>query len=161
METVQQDEKYQKAVVMEVLKRYREREGTLIRVLQETQKKLGYLPKDALVQIAEGMNLSLSKVYGVATFYSQFHLNPRGRHEIRVCQGTACHVRGAQDIMAAFEKELGIKAGETTSDFEYTLSSVACVGACGLAPVVLIDGKAHGRLLPDDIPQLITREVKH
>ena len=120
--------------------------GALIGVLQDTQSLYGYLPKEALRAIATSREIALSHVYGVATFYSQFHLRPRGDKVIRICHGTACHVRGAPEVTHAITEELGIKVGETTDDLEFTLESVACVGCCGLAPVMLVDEQTYGQL---------------
>jgi len=122
--------------ISQLIDKYRGSEGGLIPLLQEAQDQAGYLSRETLEQIAEGMKLSLAKVVGVTTFYSQFHLKPRGKNIIRICMGTACHVRGGASIMAKLEEELGIKTGETTKDLEFTLESVACIGACGLAPVM-------------------------
>lgn len=143
--------------VDKLIKKYRHIQGGLVPLLQETQKTVGYLPREVLEKIASGMNLSLAKVIGVATFYHQFHLQPRGKYIIRVCMGTACHVRGAADIMAAMEKELGIKVGGTTPDLTFTLESVACLGACGLAPVMMINDDTYGKLTPDKIPEILSK----
>lgn len=129
-----------------VLERYADDPGGLIPVLQETQKLYGYLPKEALRAIAEARCIPFSSVYGVATFYSQFHLRPQGETVIRICHGTACHVLGAPEVTRAVVEELGIKIGETTEDLAFTLESVACVGCCGLAPVMLVDGQTYGQL---------------
>ncbi len=141
--------------INEIFNKHKLENDNLIHALQKIQDILGYLPKEALIVTAEKFRYSLSKVYGVATFYSQFRLEPTGEHTIQVCQGTACHVKGASDIMKRLEKELNISAGQTTKDKKYTLNSVACVGACGLAPVVIIDGETHGRVTQDDIPKLL------
>jgi NADH-quinone oxidoreductase subunit E len=130
----------------EILGTYANDDGSLIAVLQETQRRYGYLPRRALEQIAAARHTPLSHVYGVATFYSQFHLRPRGDKVIRICHGTACHVRGAPEITRAIVDELGAKIGETTDDRAFTLESVACVGCCGLAPVMLVDDKTFGQL---------------
>jgi NADH-quinone oxidoreductase subunit E len=134
---------------------YRGKRGALIPVLQKAQDLYGYLPKEVMRHVADGLDLPLSQVYGVATFYAQFHLKPRGRNIIRVCLGTACHVRGAAKILSRIEKELTIKSGETTQDLRYTIEPVACIGACGLAPVMMINDDTHGRLTPDKIPALL------
>ena len=141
----------------EILSRYEEKERYLIPVLQEAQKEYGYLPEEVMKEIALGLNLSLSQVYGVVTFYSQFHQQPRGDNIIRVCMGTACHVRGGDGILKAIQDELGIDAGETTDDLEFTLESVACIGACGLAPVIMINEDTHGRLTPEKIPEILSQ----
>ena len=141
----------------EILSRYDKKERYLIPVLQEAQEEYGYLPEEVMKEIALGLNLSLSQVYGVVTFYSQFHQQPRGNNIIRVCMGTACHVRGGDGILNAIKDELGIGAGETTDDLEFTLESVACIGACGLAPVIMINDETHGRLTPEKIPEIIEK----
>ncbi|OEG62121.1 NADH-quinone oxidoreductase subunit NuoE [Halanaerobium congolense] len=141
----------------EILSRYEKKERYLIPVLQEAQEEYGYLPEEVMKEIALGLNLSLSQVYGVVTFYSQFHQEPRGNNIIRVCMGTACHVRGGDSILDAIKDELAIEAGETTEDLEFTLESVACIGACGLAPVIMINDDTHGRLTPDKIPAILAK----
>lgn len=140
-----------------ILEKYRGIKGALIPVLQEAQDAYGFLPKDVLACIAEKMKIPVSQVYGVVTFYSQFHLNPRGRNIIRVCQGTACHVRGAKAVLKALEDELQIAPGQTTADQRFTLETVACLGACGLAPVLMINEDTHGRLKPETVCQLLDR----
>ena len=147
----------EKVKVDTILAKYAGRQGSLIPILQEVQSMYNYLPKDVLEYIAEQTKIPVAEVYGVVTFYSLFHLNPRGRNIIRVCQGTACHVRGGKTILQKIEKELGIKAGETTSDLRFTLETVACIGACGLAPVMQINDDTHGRLTPDKIPAILNR----
>lgn len=139
----------------EVLAKFRGKKGALIPVLQGAQDIFGYLPADVLKEISRQLNLPLSKIYGVVTFYAQFHLKPRGRNIIRVCLGTACHVRGGAKIAEAVEKAVGVKDGETTEDLRYTLESVACLGACGLAPVMMVNDDTHGRLTPDQVAALI------
>lgn len=140
-----------------LINEYRGKQGALIPVLQKAQGLYGYLPKEVMAMVANGLDLPLSQVYGVATFYAQFHLQPRGRNIIRVCLGTACHVRGAAKILAKVEEALNIRAGETTEDLRYTIESVACIGACGLAPVIMINDDTHGRLTPDRIADLLKR----
>ena len=130
------------------LSRFTGEPGELIPVLQAVQKRVGYLPKEALRRVARYCHVPESTVYGVATFYSQFYLERQGRHKIRVCRGTACHVRGSKKIMAALTRKLGIEPGETTPDYKFTLERVACFGACALAPVVVIDEKVHGGMSP-------------
>lgn len=143
--------------LQEILSRYEKKERYLIPVLQEAQEEYGYLPEEVMKEIAMGLNLSLSQVYGVVTFYSQFHQEPRGNNIIRVCMGTACHVRGGGAILDAIKDELGIDAGETTDDLEFTLESVACIGACGLAPVIMVNDDTHGRLTPEKIPEIMAQ----
>lgn len=141
----------------QILEKYREVKGALIPVLQETQNAYGYLEKEAIQYIAQNMNIPVSQIYGVVTFYSQFHLNPRGKNIIRVCQGTACHVRGAKLILKALEDNLKISAGQTTDDLKFTLETVACIGACGLAPVMMVNDDTHGRLTPEIISDILKK----
>ncbi len=129
-----------------VIDKYRGYHGALIPVLQEAQAALGFLSKEAIAGIAEGLSIPVSQVYGVATFYTQFRLKPAGKHLIRVCHGTACHVGGAGAITEALEEALGVKDGETTPDGKFTLESVACLGCCSLAPVMMIGSETYGRL---------------
>jgi NADH-quinone oxidoreductase subunit E len=117
----------------------------LIPVLQYVQSEEGYLPPEAMTAAANYLGVSESKVYGVASFYAQFHFEPRGRHTVTVCRGTACHVRGSAGILRDLEKKLGVQAGGTTNDHEFSIETVACFGSCALAPVVVTDTKVHGR----------------
>lgn len=149
------DPKYDK--LEEILMRYQGQKGALIPVLQGAQAVFGYLPGDVLERISKAMKLPISQVYGVVTFYAQFHLKPRGRNVIRVCLGTACHVRGGAKILQTIQKELQIKDGETTPDLRYTLESVACIGACGLAPVIMVNDETHGRLTPDKLAGILAQ----
>ncbi len=128
----------------------------LIFVLQQAQNIYGYLPEAVLLRISEALDVSQAKIYGVVTFYSQFHLKPRGRNIIRACQGTACHVRGVSRIVGKIKEELGINIGETTEDLRFTFESVACIGACGLAPVIMINSDTHGRLTADKVPLILS-----
>ncbi|MGL5206614.1 MAG: NADH-quinone oxidoreductase subunit NuoE [Acidaminococcaceae bacterium] len=150
-------ENKEKNQIDEILAKYEGKKGALIPVLQEVQALYNYLPKDILEYVAEKMNIPISQIYGLVTFYSQFHLNPRGRNIIRVCQGTACHVRGGKVILQAIEKQLGIKAGHTTEDLRFTLETIACVGACGLAPVMQINEDTHGRLTTEKLAAILER----
>ena len=140
-----------------ILEKYQGVKGALIPVLQEAQNAYGYLPREVIKHIAEKMSIPVSQIYGVVTFYAQFHLNPRGKNIIRVCQGTACHVRGAKGILKALEDSLQVKAGGTTPDLKFTLETVACIGACGLAPVLMVNDDTHGRLTPEVIPELLAK----
>ena len=137
-------------------------ESSLIYVLKEAQGIFGYLPKEVQLHIAYKLGVPYSKVYGVVSFYSYFSTNPVGEHKISVCLGTVCFVKGSDKIMAEFEKELNIKAGETTSDLKFTLDGLRCVGACGLAPVVVVDGKVYGLCTPDQVTNILDeyREVE-
>jgi NADH:ubiquinone oxidoreductase subunit E len=130
----------------------------LIPLLQRVQEGLGYLPEEAMLRIARFLRIPESAVYAVATFYAQFRFTPMGRRHVMVCRGTACHVRGATRILEAFENHLGIKEGETTPDGEYSLETVACIGACGLSPCVMTNKKVQARLTPRKVAELFGRE---
>lgn len=140
-----------------VFDKYKDTRGSLIPVLQKAQEIYGYLPKPVLRTIAARLGLSEGEVFGVVTFYSQFHMTPRGKNTIRVCTGTACHVRGSGTILQTISDHLGIKPGQTTDELDFTLETVACLGACGLAPVMMINQDTHGRLTPQDIPGILKR----
>lgn len=143
------------AQLEEVLQTYRGQKGAVIPVLQKAQKIYGYLPEAVLQRIARGMRVPISRIYGVATFYSQFYLTRRGRHVIRQCDGTACHVRGSGQIIEKMENELGIKAGGTTPDYRVTYEVVYCLGSCGLAPVAAVDDAAVGKLAPERMAAIV------
>lgn len=140
-----------------LLAKYQGVKGALIPVLQGAQDIYGYLPKDVIKHIGEKMNIPTSQIYGVVTFYAQFHMAPRGKNIIRICMGTACHVRGAKGILTAIEEELQVAVGKTTPDLKFTIESVACIGACGLAPVIMVNDDTHGRLTPDRIPEILAQ----
>jgi NADH-quinone oxidoreductase subunit E/NADP-reducing hydrogenase subunit HndA len=123
----------------------------LINVLHGCQEHFGYLPAEVQEVVSEHLNVPVAKIYGVVTFYSFFTMTPRGKHPISICMGTACYVRGAEKVLDEFRKELGIQVGESTKDNKFSLSSLRCVGACGLAPVVLVGDKTYGRVAPDDV----------
>jgi len=133
--------------------------GVLIPVLQRAQEIYGYLPAEVLQRISQRMGVSMSQVYGVATFYAQFYLTRRGRNIVRQCDGTACHVRGAAKIIHALEKELAVKAGETTPDYRVTYEVVYCLGSCGLAPVAMVNNEVVGKLVPERMLE-IERSLK-
>ena len=139
----------------QVLEDYRAQHGAIIPVLQKAQEIYGWLPREVLEEISKGMGVPLSQIYGVVTFYSQFYLQRRGKHIIRQCDGTACHVRGAASIVRAVEDHLGIKAGETSADYQYTFEVVYCLGSCGLAPVAMIDDQVVGHLVPEKMIQML------
>lgn len=143
----------------EVLDQYRGQDGAVIPVLQKAQAIYGYLPPEVLKHISNRLGVSLSQVYGVATFYAQFYLQRRGRNIVRFCDGTACHVRGASKIIHTMEQELGVKAGETTPDYRVTLEVVYCLGSCGLSPVAVINDQVVGRLVPEKAVELV-RDLK-
>jgi len=139
----------------EILQAYRGQKGAIIPILQNAQKIYGYLPAEVLLGVAKKMRVPISRIYGVATFYSQFYLTRRGRHVIRQCDGTACHVRGSAKIIEKVEKVLGIKAGETTADYKVTYEVVYCLGSCGLAPVATVDETAVGKLAPERMTAIV------
>jgi NADH-quinone oxidoreductase subunit E len=130
---------------------FKGKKGALIPMLQRVQEEFGYLPEEALSQIAGFLKIPLSQVFSVATFYAHFYLTRRGDHLVRICQGTACHVRGARDILETAQHLLGIKTGQTTEDYRYSLERVACVGSCAMAPVVIIDDDVHPKVSPLDL----------
>ena len=131
------------------------KDGSLIQVLHHAQGIFGYLPKEVQLYISEKLNIAPAKVYGVVSFYSYFSTNPVGEHKINVCLGTACFVKGSKNVLAELEKQLEIKNGETTKDLKFSIECLRCVGACGLAPVVVIDGKVYSRVSPDDITDIL------
>lgn len=141
--------------VDEVAEPYAGARGALIPILQEVQASIGYLPTEVMERIAERAGIPPSRVLGVASFYSQFRLKPVGRYVVRVCHGTACHVQGATRITEAICDELGVDEGETTSDGKFTVESVACLGCCSLAPVIMIEEDTFGRLTPDEARETV------
>ncbi len=144
----------------ELLSAYSGERGNLIPILQEVQEKFGYLPREAMQKIAKFLRLPQSTVYGVSTFYAQFKFVPTGKKIVKVCRGTACHVRGAGRILSEVEKQLGIKPGETTSDMEYTLETVACIGACALAPTMVVDKETQRKMTPKKVAELFSNISK-
>jgi len=142
--------------IEELLKRYEKgNRSLLIPVLQDTQELIGYLPEKALKRIAEYVDVTLGHIYGLITFYAQFYLTPRGRNTVRVCRGTACHVRGGRGILRAVEKALSIDEGETSSDLKFSLETVACFGTCFLAPVMMVNNDYYGKLLPENVNAIL------
>lgn len=141
----------------EIISSHQGHNGALIPVLQEAQELYGYLPEEVMRTIAKGLKVPDAQVYGVVTFYAQFRLKPTGRNLIRVCMGTACHVRGAQKVLTEIERQLQVVAGETTPDHKFTLETVACIGACGLAPVMTINGQVFGNMNTGRVPDILNR----
>ncbi|MFZ5831753.1 MAG: NADH-quinone oxidoreductase subunit NuoE [Planctomycetota bacterium] len=127
----------------------------LIPILQEVQQQHGYLSRDAVVRIGRHLNLPASKIYGVATFYNQFRFQPQGKYHIQVCRGTACHVKGSAAILDAVKRDLKIDAGQTSRDGVFSLEVVACIGACGLAPVICVNGEFHASLTPQKVSKIL------
>ena len=130
-------------------------EGELINILHQTQQSFGYLPAEVQEVIADKLEIAAAKVYGVVTFYSYFTMIPKGKYPISICTGTACYVRGAETVLSEFKKLLDIEVGETSQDGKYSLNCLRCVGACGLAPVVLVGEKTYGRVAPDDVEGIL------
>jgi len=134
---------------------YLSKKEMVIPVLQKVQEHYGYLPRPAMEGVSRLMQIPLSRLYGVATFYAQFKMKPRGRYIIRVCKGTACHIQGSPKIAERIEEILGVQSGETTDDLRFTLEEVACIGACALAPVIMVNDNPHGRLTPDKVQAIL------
>jgi NADH-quinone oxidoreductase subunit E len=134
-----------------ILLEFREQKGAVIPILQRTQDIFGYLPEEAMIEIANKSGISISQLYGIATFYAQFNLEPRGRHIINVCDGTACHVRGAPKLIKAVEDEFNLKAGGSDPAYQYTLEIVYCLGSCGLAPIALVNEQVVGNTTSDSL----------
>ncbi len=147
---------YATNTVKEVCANFNNNEGELINVLHQVQQKLGYLPAEVQELVASELKTSAAKVYGVVTFYSFFNMVPQGENPISICMGTACYVRGAEQVLDEFKRQLKIDVGETTVDGKFSLSALRCVGACGLAPVVLVGEKVHGRVAPTDVRKIIS-----
>ena len=143
-------------VISSVLERYpNARRDSLIPILQDVQEALGFLSEEAVVAIGKHLDLPTSKIYGVATFYNQFRFQPKGKNHIQVCRGTACHVKGSAAILDAIQRELKVTAGQTTRDGEFSLEVVACIGACGLAPVICINGDFHASLTTQKVGKVL------
>lgn len=142
-----------------VFKKHQGEEGGLIPVLQEAQGIYGYLSQEVLATIAKRLHIPLSRVFGVITFYAQFYTTPRGRYTVRVCRGTACHVRGGKNVLKAVQQALGIGEGETTPDFKFTFETVACLGACALSPVLLVNKNYYGKLTPAKVEKVLKQYV--
>lgn len=141
----------------DILQEYRGRKGAVIPILQHIQEAYGYLPKAILKITSKRTGIPLSQLYGVATFYAQFRLSRRGRHLIRICDGTACHVRGAEKTVQAVENAFDVMAGGTSTDYKYTLEIVYCVGSCGLAPVAVVDEKVYGQTKPEPFVRVLKK----
>ncbi len=141
--------------IKDICKQFNNESGELINVLHKTQSLFGYLPSEVQVVIAQELNMSLAKVFGVVTFYSYFTMTPRGEHPIDVCMGTACYVRGAEKVLEEFKRQLKIEVGETTLDGKFSINSLRCVGACGLAPVVIVGDKTYGAVTSADVKNIL------
>lgn len=142
----------------QILSPYKGEEGELIPILQKVQLEFGYIPENAIKRIAKFLSVPEVTVFGVATFYAQFKLVPTGRNVVRVCRGTACHVRGGARILKEVEKKLGIKPGESTPDLEYALETVACIGACALAPTMVVNNDTYGKMTTKKVSEILDRD---
>lgn len=143
--------------LQETIEKYKTTRGALIPVLHEAQELYGYLPVDVQKKISEGLNIPLTEIYGVVTFYTQFSLKPKGRYKIQVCMGTACYVKGSGQILDKLKEKLGIHVGDCSEDGKFSLDACRCIGACGLAPVIMINDDVYGRLTPDEIEGIIEK----
>ena len=145
------------AALQAVIDELKNEPGALMPIMQRAQDIFGYLPEDVQNIIAKGLDIPVSDIYGVATFYAQFNLEPKGKYIISVCLGTACYVKGAQLVLDELEKVLGVPAGKTTPDGVFTLNATRCLGACGLAPVIMVNDDVYGRLTPEQVPDVIAK----
>ena len=155
MSSLSEQEKYAK--LQEVIAEHKDQKGPLMPVMQAAQEIFGYLPLEVQNEIADGLKVPLTEVYGVATFYAQFTLEPAGKYIISVCLGTACYVKGAQKVLDKLSEELGVKVGGTTKDGLFTLQATRCLGACGLAPVIMVNDDVYGRLTPEQVAGIIEK----
>ncbi|MCY6371454.1 NADH-quinone oxidoreductase subunit NuoE [Clostridium ganghwense] len=149
----ERDERLEKT--QQIIEEHKEVKGALIPILHQIQELYGYLPEEALHLVSKELKISMSEIYGVATFYSLFTLEPKGKHVIRVCMGTACYVKGSQSIVEKLNSILGIEVGKTTKDGKFTLEAARCLGSCGLAPVMMIDDRVYGKVTPDDVIKIL------
>lgn len=140
-----------------IIKKYDDKKEFLICILQDLQTRYGYLPRDALIRVAEKFNIPLIQIYSVATFFKAFSLRPKGGHTIHVCLGTACHVRGAERVLGKIKRDLDIDVDETTKDMNFTLKTVNCLGACALGPIVEVDGKYHGHMNTNKVDSVLKK----
>ena len=143
-----------------ILERYESDQSAIIAILQDIQENYGYLPREVLTQVSGELNIPISRVMSLATFFKAFSLKPRGEHMIKVCVGTACHVRGAQPVLDEIKRQLGIEAGETTEDMQFTLETVNCLGACALGPIMVIDDEYYGEMSPGKVKAVINSYQK-
>ena len=143
-----------------VIDKHKDHPGAAMPVLQDAQGIYGYLPEEVQLIIADGLDMSLSEVYGIVSFYTQFSLNPKGEHVVSVCLGTACYVKGAGDLLEKVETTLGCKAGSMTPDGRFSVDATRCLGCCGLAPVMVVGEEVYGRISPDDVPGILKKYMK-
>ena len=149
--------KEQEEKLIAIINAYKDIKGSMMPILQQAQEIYGYLPLEVQKIIARETGASVEEIFGIVTFYSQFKLNPNGEYAIAVCLGTACYVKGAQDLLDAIEAEIGVKAGDTSPDGKYSVEATRCIGACGLAPVLTVNGEVYGRLTKNDIPGILAK----
>ena len=149
--------KEQEEKLIAVINAHKDVKGSMMPILQQAQEIYGYLPIEVQKIIARETGASVEEIFGIVTFYSQFKLNPNGKYAIAVCLGTACYVKGAQDLLDAIEAEIGVKAGDTSPDGKYSVEATRCIGACGLAPVLTVNGEVYGRLTKKDIPGILAK----
>lgn len=147
----------QEAQLMQIIEEHKHDKSLLMAVMQKAQDVYGYLPMEVQQMIAEGMDVPLEKVFGVATFYAQFALSPKGEYNISVCMGTACYVKGSQTLLDALQEKLGIGVDECTEDGKFSIEACRCIGACGLGPVLTVNEEVYGKLTPDDIPGILAK----
>jgi len=155
METIVEEQLLIEQETKRVLRRLGRKKESLVPILQQIQARLGYLPREAMLAVAKSLGIPETDVYGVVTFYNQFNLNPPGKHSIRVCLGTACHMKGGYIILDAWKRRLGIDRGQTTADREFDLDTVACVGCCTMAPVTVVDGEVEGKVSPTRVDGIL------
>ena len=145
--------------VDQIIEKHKSKPSSLIAILQDVQEEYRYLPEEAMIRVVDRLNIPLSRAYSLATFFNAFSLKPRGRHTVRVCMGTACHVRGGGMILEKLERDLNIKRGETTEDLKFSLDEVYCLGCCGLAPVVTVDEDLYGEVTLVKIPKILKKYI--
>ena len=150
----------QRRQLREIIARHKDQRGAAMPVLQEAQDLFGYLPEEVQIEVAEGLGISLSEVYGIVSFYTQFSLTPKGKTKVEVCMGTACYVRGSGEILSRVERKLSCVAGEVTPDGKFSVDATRCIGACGLAPVMVVGGDVYGRLTPDDVDGILKKYIE-
>lgn len=148
--------KEQEEKLKEVIAQHKDQPGALMPILQAAQEIYGYMPKEVQGIVAREMNVPLSEIYSIVTFYSQFHLQPKGKYKVQICLGTACYVKGAGKILEGFEKALGIKDGQCTPDGKFSIDALRCVGACGLAPVMSVNDDVYGKVTEERIPEILS-----
>ena len=153
----EQDVMEKRKAVAEIIQRHAKEPGALIPILHEAQEHFGYIPRDVQGMIAAGLRMPIADVYGVITFYSRFSLTPQGKNRVSICMGTACYVRGAEDVLHEVKKQLGVDTGQTTEDGLFTIEETRCVGACGLAPIMTVNRDVYGKITPGQVEGILTK----